>query len=150
MRVPFACLTILVSTTGGLRSAYPEEATVVDVPMTPLRTLSTVRVSLGDYFAWSGPALCDADENVYFLVPPRSPAGEVGGSIAGAGVPHSGDVLRVSADGKTRTTFTAGSKFVGAEDVTTMAMALDADGRLFTLVWARWVEKGSQAEKGRQ
>jgi hypothetical protein len=145
LRLPFASLGMLVCfVAANVRSANPVAATAAEVPISPLRTVSTVPLSLGSYFAWSGPSLCDEDQNLYFLVMPRPQ------SPNGTTKPR--EVVRISADGKTKTTFdpAASSKFVGAEEVTTTGMALDQAGRLFTLVWARWVEKGSQAEKGRQ
>jgi hypothetical protein len=112
--------------------------------------LSTAAVSQGGYLAWSGPALCDEDENVYFLVVPHSTPRDVqDGAAAAADVLNPRDVLRVSADGKKRITFNpaVSSKFANAKELTTIAMALDRDGTLFMLIWARW---GGQGEKSGQ
>ena len=116
----------------------------VELAATPLRTLSAAPFSRGAFFAWAGPALCDENENAYFLVlrplPPRK----------SRSVPRG--VLRVSADGKTRSTFdpAAASKFASAQEVTTGSIAVDRDGGLFMLVWARWADVSGQGERNGQ
>jgi len=102
---------------------------------------------------WSGPPLCDEDENVYFLViPPWTPHASQGASTAAPELLGPRDVLRISANGKERMTLSpaAISKFAGAKELTTVAMALERQGTLFMLVRARWGERGSEAERSGQ
>jgi hypothetical protein len=111
-----------------------------EVPPTPLRTLSTVRAFEGDWLAWSGQPLCDDDENAYFLLIPRVSPRDIREERVGADAFNPRDVIRVSSDGKKRTTFSpnASSKLAGATDIFTVSSALGRDGTLFLLVWARW------------
>ena len=129
------------------KSASRAAPTSVEIQATPLQTLSTATISQGGYFAWSGPALCDESENVYFLVVPASHNSEGGPPPGRAVTPR--DVLRVSADGKKRVSFSpaASSKFANATEITTIAVALNRDGgELFMLIWARWRDNGDQTE----
>jgi hypothetical protein len=116
-----------------------------------LKELSSAVFSKGGFLAWALPALCDQDENAYLLlVPPVRGGGN--GANAASGPHNPRAVLRVSADGKKRTTFDplTNSKFANATDLTTNAMALDGNGTLFLLVWARWAANLGQPEKGGQ
>jgi hypothetical protein len=123
----------------------------VDMQTTPLQTLSTASISQDGYFAWAGPALCDEDENAYFLIVPHLRDGE-DRATAASGALNPRDVLRVSADGKKRITFSPGksSTFANATELTTIAVAVDRNGTLFMLIWARWREDIGQPEKSGQ
>jgi hypothetical protein len=87
----------------------------------------------------------DDKGNAYFLVLPEirrqtDPTAEV---------PRPRDVLRISADGKERSMLSPikSSKLATATTVTTAGMALDPDGVLAMLVWARWRDSNGGEEK---
>jgi hypothetical protein len=105
--------------------------------------MGSVRLAQEGFLAWAGRALCDDDENVYLLVLPGSARGDT---------PSPREVLRISADGKKRAIFdpALGSRFAGAKELKALAMALDRDGRLFVLLWARWSETQGPGEKAGQ
>jgi hypothetical protein len=67
-------------------------------------------------------------------------------------VPRLRDVLRISGDGKKRSTLSPmkSSKFANATTVTTRAIALDPEGALSMLTWARWPDSSSGEEKNGQ
>ena len=95
----------------------------------PLRTLSSTPAPIGDYLAWAGPALCDDNGNSYFLVvQPITPGHKPREPRA---------VLRISADGKKRFSFTPAAvpDFASAHELRTLGFALDPVGGLFMLVW---------------
>lgn len=119
----------------------------------PLQTLTTVTAEMsGDGFlSWSGPPLCDQRKNVYLLLVPHGTARNDGTAGAGAAL-RPRDVLRISSDGKKRTTFNPAQvpKFSNADDLLTIGAALDQHGTLFTLVWARWREGSAQTTKSGQ
>ena len=110
---------------------------------TPLRTVRTVAapMSADGYFAWSD-ELCDGRENVYLLLVPPMKNGRSG--------PERHEVLRVSADGKKRTTFSPLTLpiFANAAELTIVDLALDTEGTFFMLVWARWGEQDANGKKG--
>lgn len=135
------------------KSASRELPASAEVSTAPLRILSTANISQGDYLAWHEPALCDDQQNVYFLVVPHlGPRDMQGGTNAAAGVLSPSNVLRISADGKTRTTFNpaSSSKFASAKELATHAIALDKNGTLFMLIWVRWGDRGGPGEKSGQ
>jgi hypothetical protein len=140
------CLGILVSFVADVGKSASHAASVsLENQVIPLQTLSTATIAQQDgYLAWSGPALCDEDENAYFLVPTAQ--NNKAGAPAQAVTPH--DVLRVSADGQKRVSFSpvASSKFASVAGFTTVAMALGRHGTLFMLIWARWRNNGDQTE----
>ena len=134
------------------RDVASQTAASAETQATPLQTLGTVAAAMSPdgYFAWAGPALCDRRENVYFIVAPPWPTGADGKTVGAA--PAQRDVVRVSADGKKRTSFnpSANPKFANATELTTIAAALDKHGALFTLIWARWQGDRTHAEKSGQ
>ena len=145
------CLTLFMcSMAAGGASADRATSVAVEVQATPLQTLSTATFSEGGYLAWSGPVLCDGDGNVYFLLVPTGQDAKDGPPAATSVVPR--DVLRVSADGKKRVSFSpvASPKFASAAELTTIALGLDRNAALFMLVWARWRDNGDQAEQSGQ
>ena len=107
---------------------------------TPLRTLSSTRAPIGDWFGWVGQAVCDENGDSYFLVarPITSGSNQVG--------PRA--VLRMSADGTKRFSFTPAAvpELARAHDLQTVGFALnpDPDGGLFLLVWAETGGQGRQ------
>lgn len=147
-RLLLSCFGVLVWSLvdgGESRSRTPHVSP--DTPIVSLRMANTAKLSQGGYLAWAGPAVCDPNGNVFFLVIPE-PAGR---DAQGRATPQQAqlnprDVLRISADGKQRVTFNpaAISKFAEADDVTTLAVAVDRDGVLFMLVLATWGEKSAQ------
>jgi hypothetical protein len=132
-------------------AANPEAPVSAETQATPLQTLSTATISDGGYLAWAEPALCDEDENAYFLIVPHWRDGQ-DEPTAASGSPSPRDVLRVSSDGKKRITFSPGkgSKFANATELRTMAVAVDQNGALFMLIWARWRDNVGQPEKSGQ
>jgi len=117
------------------RSAAPPAA---GVPATPLRTISSTPAPIGDYFAWAGQALCDANGNSYFLVVQPIPPGRK--PIE----PRA--VLRVSADGKRRFSFTPADVpgLARAHQLRTISFTLNPEGGVFLLVWAEIGGEGGQ------
>jgi hypothetical protein len=115
------------------------------VQTTPLKALDTVPATKGSFLAWIEPVKSDDKGNAYFLVLPEirrqtDPTAEV---------PRPRDVLRISADGKKRSTLSPikSSKLATATTVTTAGIALDPDGGLSMLVWARWRDSNGGEEK---
>jgi hypothetical protein len=131
MRLLSACLVVAMGGATGA-SEWDRGATLAGagIPATPLQKLSSTRAPIGDYFAWAGQALCDENRNSYFLVvQPVAPGRKLKEPRA---------VLRVSADGKKRLSFTPAdvSELASAHELRTLSFALDPDGGLFLLVWA--------------
>lgn len=143
-----ACVGVLMCSMADVgKSAGPAAAVSNEIQTSPLHRLGTAPFSQDRYLAWAGPALCDEDENAYFLTVPHSPV-----SAEGAPVVDPRDVLRVSGDGKKQVTFSpaASTKFVSAAELKTKAIALGRHGTVFLLIWARWGDNGGQAEKSGQ
>lgn len=128
---------VLCSVTGAgeLASRAPS---IAGVRATPLRTLSSTPAPIGDYFAWAGQPLCDDHGNSYLLV--------VQPIIPGHKPKEPRAVLRISADGKKRFSFTpaAVSDFASAHELRTLGFALDPVGGLFMLVWYEMGGQGGQ------
>lgn len=115
-----------------------------EVQTTPLKEVSTVPASNGGFRAWIEPVQSDDKGNAYLLVLPEirrqtEPTAEV---------PRPRDVLRISADGKKKSTLSPmkSPKFATAT-VVTRAIAVDPDGALSMLIWARWGDSISGEEK---
>ncbi len=129
MRLLLPCLgMVFCSVTEAGELAHRAVPAAAGMSATPLRTLSSTLAPIGDYFAWTGQALCDENENAYFLAfPPITP-----GTAR-----RPGAVLRISADGKKRLSFApaAVAEFASASRLQTIAFALDSEGGLFILVW---------------
>lgn len=147
--MPFlSCLLALVCSTadGGETRSRTARVTLA-TPVVALRIANTAKLSQGGYLAWAGPAVCDPNGSVFFLVIPQPAGGGTPGRAPARQAQFNPrDVLRVSADGKERATFSpaASPKFADADDVTTLAVAVDRDGVLYMLVWATWGEKSAQ------
>jgi len=139
----------MCSVAGIGESAKPDGAVSAEAQATPLRTLRTAAISDGQYFAWAEPALCDEDENTYFLVMPHWSDAQA--ADASFQTPTPRDVLRVSSDGKKRINFSPGriSKFANTTELKTVTVAVDRNG-LYMLIWARWNDNGDQREKSGQ
>jgi hypothetical protein len=150
-RLLASCVPALLTAMVGVGEAASREAPVSrETQATPLHTLSTANIADGGYFAWIEPAICDDDENAYFLTAPSWRDGQEPSAASGAPSPR--DVVRVSSDGKKRVTFSPGrgSKFSNATELKTLAMAVDRDGALFMVVWAAWHDKAGKPEKSGQ
>jgi hypothetical protein len=91
---------------------------------------------------------------VYFLLAPFATTREVEDAAkAGHDLPlNPKRVLRISVDGKKRTSFDPASspKLADATTLKTLSMALDQHGALQLLVWATWAGVGGKPEKGGQ
>jgi hypothetical protein len=112
---------------------------------TPLRSLSSVAFSLAR--VWAGPVRCDEDANIFFLVVPELDPRDAKNAPAPPRYTKTPcDILGVSADAKKTTHFNPSSvtAFADADEVTTVATALDATGTLLALVWVRRGESGNQ------
>jgi len=109
-------------------------------PLQTLRTAPGPRSTDGS-FGWAD-ELCDRRGNVYLLLIPPLRNG-----ISG---PERHEVLRVSADGKKQTTFSPLTLplFANAAELTIVDVALDTQGTLYTLVWARWGSDRATGKKG--
>jgi hypothetical protein len=152
MRRPLlSCLAVAIGSATGA-GALHRGATLAGagVSATPLRKVSSTRAPIGDYFAWAGPVLCDDSENAYFVVLPPFVPRKTQDGAAGPAVPEPRDVLRVSADGKKTLIFSPASvsKFANADELKTFTIALDPDGGLSVLLWARWGESGPSEKSG--
>ena len=138
MRLRLACAGLVIcSVTEAGELANRAAPPAPGIPAT-LRTLSSTPAPVGDFFAWAGQALCDASGDAYFLVLPAASSGK------NPGLPRA--VLRISADGKKRGSFTptAVSDFASAHELRTLAFALDPTGGLFMLVWHKMGGQGGQ------
>lgn len=116
-----------------------------EVQTTPLREIATAPATKDGFLAWLEPVKSDADGNVYFLVLPEiRPQADTTAEI-----PRPRDVLRISADGKKRSTFSpiTSSRFATATSIATTTIALDPDGALSMVVWARWRDSNGHDEK---
>lgn len=130
MRLLLPCLGLVICSMTEASELARGATKAAGVPATPLRTLSATQAPIGDYFAWAGQALCDANGNSYFLVVPPIPPGK------NQVEPRA--VLRVSADGKRRFSFTPASipELANAHQLRTLSFTLDPEGGVFLLVWA--------------
>jgi hypothetical protein len=122
----------------------PAKETTGKIQATPLREVGTFSASKSGYLAWVEPVVGDDKGNAYFLLVPVIPRQS---DLAGD-IPRPRDVLRLSADGKRKSTLSpvVSSKFANAK-VTTAAIALDPDGSLSMLIWARWDDSSGHKEK---
>jgi hypothetical protein len=117
------------------------------VPTTPLTAVSTVSATKGSFLAWIEPVKSDDKGNAYFLILPEIRRQ----TDPNAEVPKPRDVLRISGDGKERSTVSPikSSKLATATTVTTAGIALDPDGALSMLVWAHWRDStGGEDKRG--
>jgi hypothetical protein len=115
------------------------------VPTTPLKAIGTVPPAKGGFLAWLEPVKTDDKGNAYLLVLPEIRRH----TDPNAEIPRPRDVVRISADGKERTTLSPikNPKLATATMVTTAAIALDPHGELSMLVWARWRDASGGEEK---
>jgi hypothetical protein len=141
MRLRLAGLgMVLCSVTEAAELASRAAPPAALISTTPLRTLSSTRAPIGDYFAWAGQALCDENGSSYFLVAkPITP---------GRSEVDPRAVLRISADGTKRFSFTPAAipELARAQELQTVGFALnpDPDGGLFMLIWAATGGQGRQ------
>jgi hypothetical protein len=103
------------------------------------RSTSTALAPAGGAAAWVDPVRCDQDGGLYFVVLPQvSPrdANRPPGS-PGARPWSPREIVRVGDNGRTATRFDPGSvpAFAGADEVKTLATAIDSQGVLSALVW---------------
>jgi hypothetical protein len=146
-RLLAACAAVLLFCARGVGECAETGTVPRETPPTPLQTVSTAAFSDGGYFAFIEPALCDEDENTFFLTAPHWDEGAPPESA-----PSPRDVVRVSSDGKKRMTFSPqkGSQFATATELKTLAIALDRDGALYMLIWAVWRDSPAKPEKNGQ
>jgi hypothetical protein len=134
---------LFCSTAAADSTAGRPAATSSPMASTSLQTVRTVAAPMSEDggFGWSDER-CDRRANVYLLLVPPMKNGRSG--------PERLEVLRVTADGKKRTTFRplALPMFEKAAELTIVDVALDTDGTLFTLVWARWGKGRATGKKG--
>jgi hypothetical protein len=102
-----------------------------EIATVPLRELDTVVFSQDTYMAWAGEPLCDQSGNVFIQTMPYLPPGSE------EELPEPNAIMRISADGKTKTSFdpTIVTGFADARSVRTISAAVDKNGDLFVLVW---------------
>jgi hypothetical protein len=137
-------LTVLLwrEAAAGDSATSPTTTRAASAP-TPLQTVRTVAAPMSDdgYFAWAD-ELCDRRDNVYLLAVPPMKNGRSG--------PERHEVLRVSADGKQRTKFRPLTFpiFAKVAELTIVSIALDPQGTLFALVWARWGSDRAAGKRG--
>lgn len=139
---------------GAIEGPSRRKPSSVDASVSPLRVLSTTRISQGGLVAWTNPTRCDQDGNVHLLLAPHAKPSEIEEAArAGRDLPLAPrQVLRLSADGKNRTVFdpAASAKLADAASLTTVAMTTDELGTVYLLVWATRRSAGGQAERGGQ
>lgn len=143
LRLLLPCSAWIVLSVGDAGDSAKEA--VREVQTTPLKAVATVPATKGAFLAWLEPVQSDADGNVYFLVLPAiCPQADTA-----AETPRPRDVLRISADGKKRSVFSpmTSAKFATATNVATATIALDPDGALSVVVWARWRDSSGHDEK---
>lgn len=147
--------SLCASVVAGDGSDDRQRRPVLELAANPLRSVRTVRlVEPGGFVAWARPTLCDPAGNAYFLVAPVATDQEIEEAARSRReLPlNPREVVRISADGKKRTTFdpALGFRGSGVTDVATFAMDLDDEGSLFLLVWTTSGRAGDGGERAGQ
>ena len=142
-RLVVSCSALLLCSVASGREQAKRDSPKVQT--TPLKAVGAVPPAKGGFLAWLEPVNTDDEGNAYLLVLPEIRRQ----TDPNAEIPRPRDVVRLSADGKERTTLSPikSPKLATATTVTTAAMALDPHGELSMLVWARWRDAHGGEEK---